>query len=42
MVELQNAESGQYDIWVGSYAADEFIVGTLYITEMDYDPGNLP
>jgi serine protease Do len=42
MVELQNAESGQYDIWVGSYSDDDFIVGTLYITEMDYDPGNLP
>ncbi len=42
MVELKNAESGQYDIWVGSYSDGEFIVGTLYITELDYDPGNLP
>jgi hypothetical protein len=42
MVELEGAEDGQYDIWVGSYAADEYIAGTLYITEMDYDPDNLP
>ncbi|MCP4542480.1 MAG: hypothetical protein GY832_35610 [Chloroflexi bacterium] len=42
MVELANAKSGQYDIWVGSYSADEYIVGTLYVTEMDYDPSNLP
>ena len=42
LVEFQSAESGQYDVWVGSYSPDEFIVGTLYITEMDYDPGNLP
>jgi hypothetical protein len=42
MVEIQNAESGQYDVWVGSYSADEYVIGTLYITEMDYDPGNLP
>ncbi|MEE8390175.1 MAG: hypothetical protein V3S14_05180, partial [Anaerolineae bacterium] len=41
LVELANAESGPYDIWVGSYSADEYIVGTLYITEMDYDPGNI-
>jgi serine protease Do len=42
MIVLENAESGQYDLWVGSYSADEYIIGTLYITEMDYDPGNLP
>jgi len=42
MVELKGAKDGQYDIWVGSYSADVYIVGTLYITEMDYDPDNLP
>jgi len=42
MTEFQNAESGQYDIWIGSYSADEYIAGTLYITGLDYDPGNLP
>ncbi len=42
MVELENATGGQYDIWVGTYSADEYINGTLYITEMDYDPDNLP
>ena len=42
MVAIENAASGQYDIWVGSYAADEYIAGTLYVTELDYDPGNLP
>ena len=42
MVAIENAASGQYDIWVGSYSADEYIAGTLYVTELDYDPGNLP
>jgi hypothetical protein len=42
MVELQGVESGQYDIWVGSYSVEEYIVGTLYITELDYSPDNVP
>ena len=27
--------SGFYDIWVGSFQSDEFISGTLFITELD-------
>ena len=29
---------GQYDIWVGSYEADQFVPGELTITEMDIMP----
>jgi serine protease Do len=42
MVEIDNPEEGQYDVWVGSYSESELIDGTLYITELDYDPSNLP
>jgi serine protease Do len=41
-VDVQNASDGQYDIWVGSYSSGEFIAGTLYITELNYTPINLP
>lgn len=33
MVDITNAEAGQYDIWVSSYSSDENITGTLHITE---------
>ncbi|MBN1179612.1 MAG: hypothetical protein JXD18_10390 [Anaerolineae bacterium] len=42
LVEFENPAAGQYDVWVGSYMQDELIAGTLYITELDYDPDNLP
>jgi serine protease Do len=42
LVEFEDAPAGQYDVWVGSFSADEFINGALYVTEMDYDPDNLP
>ncbi|MGD1991951.1 MAG: hypothetical protein PVI59_02050 [Anaerolineae bacterium] len=42
LVDIQNPPEGQYDIWVGSHSSDEFIPGTLYITEMDYTPQDLP
>ena len=42
LVDIENPPEGQFDIWVGSYSSSEFIVGTLYITEMDYAPDNLP
>jgi hypothetical protein len=40
LVELSNPAQGQMDIWVGSYGADDFVTGTLYVTELDYDPGD--
>ena len=40
LVEVSNPAQGQFDIWVGSYSSDEQIAGTLYITELDLDPGN--
>lgn len=38
-LDFNNPASGQYDIWVGSYSADAYVSGTLYITELD---GNHP
>jgi serine protease Do len=42
LVELTNPTPGQIDVWVGSYGQDDFISGTLYVTELDYDPGDFP
>jgi hypothetical protein len=33
-VDLSNPPSGQYDIWVGSYRANENIRATLHVTEL--------
>ena len=33
-VDIANPPSGQYDIWVGSYRANENIRGTLHVTEL--------
>ena len=41
MLELAPAEAGTYDIWIGSYSADENVWGTLYITELNYTPDSL-
>jgi len=40
MVELAPAAAGQYDIWVGSFSEDEYVGGTLYITEVALSPGD--
>lgn len=40
MVEFSNPQAGQYDIWVGSYTAGEYISGTLRITELDLTPAS--
>lgn len=32
-VDFSNAQGGQYDIWVGTFASGQFIPGTLYITQ---------
>lgn len=37
-IVLENAPSGQYDIWVGSYAAGAFVGGTLHVTELELEP----
>jgi hypothetical protein len=33
-VDINRPSRGQYDIWVGSYRANETVRGTLHITEM--------
>ncbi|MSR23010.1 MAG: serine protease [Gemmatimonadetes bacterium] len=38
MIALDGPATGQYDIWVASYSAGDFIDGTLYITERDLEP----
>lgn len=35
------ASSGSYNIWVGSYNEGDYLSGTLYITELGHNPGNL-
>lgn len=39
MVIIAGASTGVYDIWVGSYDADDYIDGKLYITERPIQPG---
>jgi|GEM_PF-158372 hypothetical protein len=34
LINIANPDSGIYDIWVGSYAEDEFISSTLFISEV--------
>ncbi len=38
LVVLQNPTAGQYDIWVGSYNSNEFVAGTLTLTELNLSP----
>jgi hypothetical protein len=38
LVDIANAPAGQYDVWIGSYARDEQIGGTLNVTELDRRP----
>lgn len=38
MVAVDSPIAGQYDIWVGSFDAGSYISGTLYITELPFDP----
>ncbi len=40
-ITFYDPAEGTYDIWVGSYASDNFIDGTLYITEFDLHPGEV-
>jgi len=41
LVEFDEPDAGQYDIWVGSYSSDEFIAGTLYFTELELGPDDV-
>ena len=34
-VDINNAPAGQYDVWIGSYRADQQIRGQLHITELN-------
>jgi hypothetical protein len=38
MVEINNPQPGQYDIWVGSYTSGQYVGGTLKITELSLTP----
>jgi serine protease Do len=38
MVVIEGAATGQYDIWVASYSAGDFVDGTLYVSERDLAP----
>lgn len=38
MIVLNSPIAGQYDIWVGSYASGEFIVGALSLSELNVRP----
>jgi hypothetical protein len=40
-VEFRNAPAGQYDIWVGSFAAATNVSGYLMMTEVDSYPGHI-
>ncbi len=40
MIEFTNPQAGQYDIWVGSYTAGQYIGGALRITELDLTPAS--
>jgi hypothetical protein len=42
MVEFFRPRTGQYDIWVGTTQEGVTLSGTLYLTEEEWDPGNLP
>ncbi len=35
LIEFSPPADGQYDVWVASYSAGQFISGTLYITEQE-------
>jgi len=38
MIDIFNAGTGQYDIWLGSYISGGSDSATLYVTELDYTP----
>lgn len=40
MVTFDGAQAGQYNVWVSSYSSGDNISSTLYVTELDYAPGD--
>lgn len=38
MVSIDNPPQGQYDIWIASYEQEDYIDGTLLITELNQNP----
>jgi hypothetical protein len=42
LIDVESAPAGTYDIWIGSYVAEDMVAGTLYVTESDYTPADLP
>jgi hypothetical protein len=42
LLEINDPESGQYDIWVTTLEEGAILSGTLYITNEDWGPDNLP
>ena len=38
LIDISNAATGQYDIWLGGKASSANIPATLYVTEMGYTP----
>lgn len=43
MIDFQRPQAGQYDIWVGSYAARQNLHANLVVTELRHvQPGNVP
>ncbi len=40
MVNFDNAQAGQYNVWVSSYSDGESIASTLYVTELEYLPNS--
>lgn len=41
MVTFENAQAGQYNVWVASYSSDDNIDASLYVTELDLEPGSM-
>jgi hypothetical protein len=40
MVDILNARTGKYNIWLGSYSSGGSVSASLYITEQDFTPLN--
>ncbi|MBN1967547.1 MAG: hypothetical protein JW910_23025, partial [Anaerolineae bacterium] len=42
MIVFAGPQGGRYDVWIGSYGPDEFLLGTLYVSELPTDPSAYP
>lgn len=41
MVIFNNPAEGRYDIWVGTYSANQAVTGSLFVTERPVNPGEM-